>query len=123
MVAGGCPVSETNFVREAILNRVGDDLDAIAGVHLRRLPPFTTLVVRTVNSVYRVVITLWPEVYIQGGEFFPDPTPAYLDGASTGGMFRVGWIGVGLVVHIRTAGRRIITSRVCAITTEPQRRI
>jgi hypothetical protein len=89
------------------------------GVSLRHLPPFTTLLVRTVNSLYRIVITDWPRVYIQGGAYFPNPTAACLDGASAGGScLKVGWIGVGLLVEIRSGGRRITTSRVRAITTE-----
>jgi hypothetical protein len=72
------------------------------------------------NSVYRVVITRGPEVYVQGGAYFPNPTSAYLDGAIiTGQCLKVGWIGVGLMVQIRSGGRSIITSRVCAITAEP----
>ena len=55
------------------------------GVHLRRLPPFTTLLVQTANSLYRLVITRGPEVYVQGGVFFPDLTSAYVEGSSGGG--------------------------------------
>ena len=91
----------------------------VEGVHLRDLPPFTTLLVRTVNSQYRVVLTQGREVYVQGGAFFPDATPAYLDGASIGGSsIRVGWIGVGLLMEFRLGRRRIITSPVRAIATE-----
>ena len=94
-------------------------MDERSGVDLRDLPPFTTLLVRTMNSDYRVVVAQWPEVYIQGGSFFPDPTAACLDGASIGGScLRVGWIGIGLLVEIRSGGRRIITSPVRAITVE-----
>jgi hypothetical protein len=57
----------------------------IKGVDVRHLPPFTTLLVRTMNSLYRVVIAQQPEVFVQGGVFFPDPTSAYLDGADSGG--------------------------------------
>ena len=90
------------------------------GVHLRHLPPLTTLLVRTMNSLYRVVITQGPEVYIHGGAFFPNPTWACLDGASIGGNYlKVGWIGIGLRMEIRSEGRRIITSPVQAIITEP----
>jgi hypothetical protein len=91
----------------------------IEGVHLKDLPPFTTLLVRTVNSLYRVVVIQGTEVYVQGGSFFPDPTSACLDGASIGGRsIRVGWIGIDLLVEIRAAGRRVITSPVRAITVE-----
>jgi hypothetical protein len=95
-------------------------VENIEGVHLCHLPPFTTLIVRTMNSLYRVVIIEGREVYVQGGAFFPHPTAAYLEGASIGGSsIRVGWIGIGLLVEIRSGGRRIITSPVRAISIEP----
>jgi len=111
-------LSNTGSIRAATLDRSLDDVvDDIEGVYLRHLPPFTALLVRTMNSVYRVVITRGPEVYVQGGAYFPNPTSAYLDGAViTGQCLKVGWIGVGLMVQIRSGGRSIITSRVCAIS-------
>lgn len=112
-------MADGKWVRAATLDRIGDLVDDTAGVQLRDLPPFTTLLVSTMNSVYRVVITQWPQVYIQGGVFFPDPTSAYLDGASVGGScLRVGWIGVGFSVEIRSGGRHLVTSPVRAISTE-----
>jgi hypothetical protein len=112
-------MSDSRLLRAATLNRIGDLVDDTAGVHLRKLPPFTTLLVWTMNSLYRVVVTQWPEVYVQGGAFFPDPTLAHVDGASFGGScLRVGWISAGLLVEIRSGGRHIITSPVLAITTE-----
>ena len=112
-------MADRKLLRAATLDRIGDLVDGTAGVHLRDLPPFTTLLVWTMNSLYRVVVTQWPEVYIQGGAFFPDPTLAYVDGASIGGScLRVGWIGARLLVEIRSGGRHIITSPVVAITTE-----
>jgi hypothetical protein len=118
--AGGSDLmSDTKFVRAATLDWFHAVVDDIEGVHLRHLPPFTTLLVRTTNSLYRVVITPGSEVYVQGGAFFPDPTSAYLDGSSiAGSCLRVGWIGVGLSLEIRSGGLRIITSPVRAITTE-----
>lgn len=109
----------TSSVRAATLDWYRDVVEDIEGVHLCRLPPFTTLLVRTMNSLYRVVITQGPEVYVQGGAFFPVPTSASLDGASIGGScLRVGWIGVGLLMEIRSGGRRFITSPVRSIATE-----
>ena len=55
-------MSDSKFVRAATLDRIGDLVDDTAGVHLRDLPPFTTLLVWTMNSLYRVVVTHWPEV-------------------------------------------------------------
>jgi hypothetical protein len=101
------------------VHRVADVVEDTQGVHLRDLPPFTTLLVQTVNSLYRVVITQGPEVYVQGGAFFPDLTSAYLDGASIGGScIKVGWIGVGLLVQFRSGDQCVLTSPVRAITTE-----
>ena len=112
-------MSDTNRVRAVTLQWFSDIVNDSEGVDLRRLPPFTTLLVWTVNSVYRVVLTPGPEVYVQGGVFFPDPTSAYLDGASIGGScIKVGWIGVGLLVQIRTGNQCVITSPVRGITTE-----
>lgn len=112
-------MANIKLLRAATLDGIGDLVDDTAGVHLRGLPPFTTLLVWTMNSLYRVVVTQWPEVYVQGGAFFPDPTLARVDGASFGGScLRVGWISAGLLVEIRSGGRHIITSPVLAITTE-----
>jgi len=112
-------MGDSKFVRATTLDRIDDLVDDTAGVRLRDLPPFTTLLVRTVNSLYRLVITQWPEVYIQGGALFPDPTPAYVDGASIGGScLRLGWISVGRAMEIHSEGRHISTSTVRTITTE-----
>jgi hypothetical protein len=96
-----------------------DDIDDLQSVHVRQLPPLTSLLVWTKNSLYRVVVTNGCNIYVQGGMFFPEPTPAQLDGASLdGGFLKVGWIGVGLLMEIRASGRRIVTSPVRAIATE-----
>ena len=110
-------MSDISWALAATLDRIGDVEDT-SGVHLCDLPPSTILLVRTMNSLYRIVIADWPEVYVQGGAFFPDLTPAWVDGASVGGScLKLGWIGVGLLVEIRSGGRRILTSRVRAIVT------
>jgi hypothetical protein len=109
-------MSHTGFVCAATSDLFGDLMDDIGGVHLHHLAPFTTLLVRTMNSLYRVVITQGSEVCVQGGAFFPDPASAHLDGASLGvNCLRAGWIGVGLRVEFRSGGRRIVTSPVRAI--------
>jgi hypothetical protein len=102
----------------ATLGRFGDVADAVVGVHLDTFAPFTTLIVHTTYSVYRVVIGRGPEVYVQGGAFFPNPTAAYVEGASIGAAcLKVGWIGVGLLMEIRVGDQRIVTSPVHAIRT------
>ena len=106
----------------ATLDSIRDLLGETPGVYLRHLPSFTTVLVWTTNSLYRLVVTEWPEVYIQGGPFFPDPTSARIDGAGIGGSsVKVGWIGAGLPMEIRCEGRHIVTSPVWDITTEEGR--
>jgi len=88
------------------------------GLQLRDLPPMTTLLVRTRNSEYRIVVSSGDEVLVKGGHFFPALTEARFSGASVGGSFlKVGWIGVGLRMEILAEGRRIVTSPVYDIVT------
>jgi hypothetical protein len=101
------------------LTEFGHPCDDGEGVHLQELAPFTSLVVWTMNSRYRLVVTRGPEVYVQGGAFFPDPTLAHVYGASqTGRYVGTGWIGAGRSLEIRSASRHIITSPVLAIAPE-----
>ena len=112
-------MADTTLVRADTLDRIGDLVDDLGGVDLREIPPFTTLLVWTKNSLYRVVVTEWPEVFVQGGASFTALTSARIDEASLGGnCVRVGWISGGLFVEIRSGGQQIITSQVLAITTE-----
>jgi hypothetical protein len=86
------------------------------GVHLRDLPPMTTLHVQTRNSQYRIIVSTGEAVLVEGGQFFPCLT--HVSGASVGGSFlKVGWIGVGLRMEILVDGRRIVTSPVHDIST------
>ncbi len=82
---------------------------------------FTTLVVRTDNSVYRITI-LKPharEVLVQGGKFFPERTRACLSGSNFGGScLKIGWVGLGLHMEFHAGDQWIITSHVRAIAVE-----
>jgi hypothetical protein len=89
------------------------------------------------HHMYRVIVGGGSDVLVQGGFYFPDPTPAQIDGARAGGGFyfpdptpaqidgaravggplMTGWIGVGLMVEFRVNGKRIVTSPVVAIAT------
>ncbi len=92
------------------------------GIGLIDVDAFTTLVVRTDNSVYRITI-LTPhlrEVLVQGGKFFPERTRACLSGSNFGGScLKIGWVGLGLHMEFHARGQWIITSHVRAITVEP----
>lgn len=90
------------------------------GVYLCQFPARTTLLIQTLNSLYRIVITQAPEVCIQGGALFPEPTAACLIGSSSvpGARLKAGWIGIGLRIQLRSRDRQIVTSRVRAITAD-----
>ena len=91
------------------------------GIGLIEVDTFTTLVVRTDNSVYRITI-LKPhlrEVLVQGGKFFPERTRACLSGSSFGGScLKLGWVGLGLHMEFHAGDQWIITSHVRAIAVE-----
>jgi hypothetical protein len=105
--------------REATLDGFVNDLADAAGIYLRELEPLTTIVVRTHNSCYRILIERDTTAIVRGGAFFPEPTPARIDGSGFGGtLLKVGWIGIGLRMEIFTNGRRIITSPVRDVMLE-----
>ena len=89
------------------------------GVQLGRLEPLTTLFVRTRNSLYQLVVAAGGDVLLQGGRF-PEPTPAFVEGAGAGGsLLKTGWIVVGLLMAFRVGGKLFATSPVIAIAVEP----
>jgi hypothetical protein len=110
-------MSESNFVHYGTPNSCNISHDGM-GVDLRHLPPLTTLLVQTVNSLYRVVISAGRYVSVQGGDYFPHPTPVYLDGAVGESCMRAGWIALGLRVRLRVGNHYVLTTAVRAITTE-----
>ena len=113
------PMNDTTCVtRAATLTGFTSAVSSTNGVHLRDLPPMTTLLVRTRNSEYQIVVSSGDDVLVRGGQFFPSLTEARFSGASVGGSFlKVGWIGVGLRMEILADGRRIVTSPVYDIAT------
>ncbi len=91
------------------------------GVGLVDVDAFTTLVVQTRNTVYRITI-LTPharDVLVQGGAFFPERTRACLAGSSFGGScLKLGWVGVGLHLEFHAGDQWVITSQVRTIEVE-----
>ena len=101
----------------------GSTLDAFTaaasgpGVAMGTLEPLSALLVQTRNTRYHIIVSRGAEILIQGGAFFPEPTAAYLEGASLGtSLLKVGWIGVGLRMEIRCGERRIVTTAVHSIS-------
>ena len=90
------------------------------GVELGRLEPLTTLFVRTRNSTYRLIVAEGRDVFLQGGSLFPEPTPAYVEGAGAGvGLLMSGCIVVGLLMLFRVGGKLFTTSPVIDVVAEP----
>lgn len=103
----------TRIPRSSTLDGFVEGIAENRGIDLRQLDPLTTIRVRTHNSRYHLVITSGTSAIVQGGQFFPDPTAARIDGSGFGGsVLKVGWIGVGLRMEIYGNGQRIITSPV-----------
>jgi hypothetical protein len=99
----------------------GDDGDSHDGVAVELLEAGTTLVVRTLNSRYRLTVLDGADstVLVAGGSLFPIPTEAVLRGSSSSGSpVQTGWIGVGRRVELCVGPRRIITSPVHSLTIE-----
>lgn len=113
------PAQGVSIVVDGVMELAGH----VEGVQLSELPPLTTLLVWTWNSLYRVVVMDGSSVSVQGGTFFPAPTSAQFDGASMGrGSVMTGWICVGLLMELHVDGTRVKTSPVVAIATEPMQR-
>ena len=97
------------------------EVAATEGVNIRELEPLTTLLVQTMNSLYRIIPLEVgrSRIMVQGGQFFPDLVEAHLAGSTFGGSFlKMHWIGVGLHMEINANGERIVTSPVRSFRIE-----
>ncbi len=113
--------SPDRIPRHRTLDGVTNAASQVDGIGLIDVDAFTTLVVRTDNSAYRITI-LRPharEVLVQGGKFFPARTRACLSGSTFGGScLKMGWVGLGLHLEFHAGDQWIITSHVRAIAVE-----
>jgi len=114
--AASSPPTDRRLVpRSSTLTGFVEEVARVGGVSIAELEPITPLVVRTENSLYRITI-LEPRgrrILVQGGAYFPESTPAELEGSSLGGsLLKQGWIGPGLRMEISSEGKRVVTSRV-----------
>jgi hypothetical protein len=93
---------------------------SLQGIKLSTLNPFDTILVRTVNSEYRVFM-LDPKtgsVLLEGGKI-TEPVEATVLGSSFGGsVLRNGWIGVGLRIEALAKEKYLRTSPVQAVCVE-----
>ena len=93
--------------RGATLHGFVETVTRVGGLSIAELDPITPLLVRTENSLYRITV-LEPRgrrILVQGGTYFPESTPAELEGSSLGGsLLKQGWIAPGLRMEISTDG-------------------
>lgn len=95
-----------------------EEVSRSGGLNLSELGPLACLLVRTRNTLYRIVVIRppEPEILVQGGFFFTERTEARLCGCSYGGsLLKLAWIGFDMSMEIHHGGRRIVTSPVSAI--------
>ena len=110
--------------RRCTLDGFAEEVALTEGINVREAEPLVPIVVTTQNSVYRIIPLRWGDagVLVQGGQFFPEPTEAYLAGSTFGGSFlKMYWIGIGMHMEINTGdgGGPIITTRVASVRIEP----
>jgi hypothetical protein len=106
--------------RPATLDGFTDDVSRREGINLRDLTPFSTVHVRTRNSLYRIVVLDGTRILVQGGQFFPESTDTHLSGSGLGGsLLKIGCIAVGLRMEFLLDHRRIVTSRVSEVSVDP----
>jgi len=85
------------------------------GVQVDRMRDMEKLEVRTRNSLYEITIidALSGEILLRGGAFFPELTPANLQGATLGGSIcKLRGIYKGFLMEINVDGQRLVTTRV-----------
>jgi hypothetical protein len=95
----------------------------LQGVEVATLGRLDTILIRTVNSDYRILL-LDPETghaILEGGGQIPEPVEAKIIGSSFGGsIIRTGWIGVGLRMEAWTNDKYLRTSPVKSFGVEHQ---
>ncbi|MEK7139608.1 MAG: hypothetical protein AAB817_02815 [Patescibacteria group bacterium] len=75
-----------------------------AGVQIAELPAQTLVLVRTGNTEYKILVMdpAAGEIIIEGGQHFPEPTRARLNGSTFGGsVIMGGWIRQGSHLEIQ----------------------
>ena len=111
----------THIPQRCTLDGFAREVSRTEGVSLHALAPLTTLLVHTMNSVYRIILleAAHSRILVQGGQFFPDLVEAHLAGSSFGGsLLKMAWIGVGLHMEIHSDGTRIVTSQIRSVRIE-----
>jgi hypothetical protein len=115
------PIAGRTTGRVATLDNFILEAGRADGVAIKSVEPGCVIRVKTLYSVYRLLV-LDPakrHVLVKGGTPFPDLTEARVEGATWGGSFiKAGWVGVGLRLEICDGRHRVLTSRVRSVGVE-----
>jgi|SRR3989344_1383589 len=105
--------------RIATLDGFGEFVDKEQGIFIKDIPLNTILEIRTLNSVYTLMVldAVKREVLMKGGEFLPELAKCTFSGSTFGGKnIRTGWIGIRMCMEFRiNSGKTITTSWVQSI--------
>jgi hypothetical protein len=88
------------------------------GVQLDHMEDMEKLVVRTLNSLYEIIVIDGPsgEILVRGGKLFPELTHVRLAGATLGGSFcKMRGIYAGFRMEFNANGQRTVTTPVESI--------
>lgn len=88
------------------------------GVQVDQMQDHDKLVVRTLNTLYEIIVIDGHsgEILVRGGQFFPELTPARLTGATLGGSFcKMRGIYPGFRMELHAHGQRTVTTPVESI--------
>jgi hypothetical protein len=82
------------------------------GIDIKKLKPGTTVVVTTVHSIYKFLVTETPgEVIAIGGEFIKESTKVRFNGSTmNGSAIKPGWIMCNMHMEISHKPNHIITT-------------
>jgi hypothetical protein len=117
-----CPVCWKHEVRQtrpvSLTRDSVDDPSSQVEVELEKLQPYDTILLRTLNSDYRILL-LEPQsglVLVEGGRYLTEPAEALISGSTLpGSSFKQGAIVIGYHLAMWVGGRIINTSRVRSI--------
>ena len=101
----------------ALLDNWSDD-PWMNGVQVDRMEDMEKLVIRTRNSLYEITVIdgRSGEIFVRGGQFFPELTRARLAGATLGGSFcKMRGIYAGFRMEFNADGERTVTTPVESI--------
>jgi hypothetical protein len=107
------------YLSDEINNKIAQS-ERDGGVWLKNLGTHDALLVRTQNSMYRIVKTGPGDYTIEGNkDYCPSATPCKIHGSTWGGsMLKIGYVGKGLFLEFSTKEHRVVTtSQIVAIET------